>query len=197
MALRGHSPTRFMSVRTDAFRRALPSLLPAAGCGVFAAASLSIYLRDLRLQAGCAGSIVCGDFQADPKLLVAGVGFAVLALALAGASIAVARAARSPPGSRTRAGVRVSLGMALSFAALLLILTLNGTSPAANLATPLAIWTFIGIGYCVLWFVAAFPSALVGAWRAAQGLALVHGAIAMLATAATAAYALGPGPLFL
>ncbi len=186
-----------MSERTEAFRRALPGLLPAVGCGVFAAASLSIYLRDLRLQAGCVGSIVCGGFQADPRLLGAGVGFAALALALAAASIAVPPAARNPPVGRSRAGALLSLGMAGSFAALVLILSLNGTSPAASLATPLAIWTFIGIGYGVLWFVAAFPSALVGVWRAAQGLALVHGSISLLATAVTAAYALGPGPMFL
>ena len=187
-----------MSSNPLPFLRWWRSLIPVAGCAVLAGSDLWIYLRDLRLQAGCETSIVCRGFQADPRLLAAGWGFAYLALAL-GSATAVAAAAR-PERSRPRRWLAplVSMGVASSFAVLVAVLTLSGTSSTALQAAALTIWAFLGVGYLALWAVAAFPSTLVGGWRyPARVLAYIQGIISVLATLASLAYALGPGPMFL
>ncbi len=175
-----------------------PSLIAVAGCAALGASTLSIYFRDVAAQIACAGTIVCGDFRADPRALVAGLGFGLLALGLLfGTAIgATASAARGRP--RNWPAPLLTIGIASSFAALITVITLNSAGAGVFSAIPVAIWAFLGIGYMVLWIAVAFWARLTGTWGLlARGAALVHGAVSLAATVVTLAIALGPGPLFM
>lgn len=170
-----------------------PGLVPVAGCASFAASTLSIYFRDLGSQVTCAGSIVCGDFRADPRVLAAGVGFALLALALLLGTVSVVRESSR----RTRRGPSLALlmtmGVAASFALLIGILTLSSAGSAWYEVSASAIWSFLAIGYLALWTALTLPTSLVGAWRVpARGLAFVHGGVSIAATLITVMAAFTP-----
>ncbi len=187
-----------MSEPGGRLRRSLSGLLPAAGSGVLAASSLAVYLRDMRLQAFCAGNLVCRGYTADPRVLAASVGFAILAAVLAGGCVFAARHGSGRPGGRPRVALALFVVAAASFAALVAILSMSGAGWGVYDEIPLAIWAFIGIGYSVVWVLVTFPAALVGAWAwPARVLAGLQGLVAAIATLVTLAYALGPGPMFL
>ncbi len=175
-----------------------PSLLPIASCGAFAASTLSIYYRDAAAQLGCAGTIVCGDFRADPRALVAGVGFGILAVALLlGTAVAVRSESNHKRGGRWLAP-GVSLGVAASFLTLVAVIQWSNAGPAVVEIIPVAIWAFLGVGFLALWAVTMFRDLLMGVWRwPARILALFHGAVAIAATLVTVARAIGPAPGFL
>ncbi len=175
-----------------------PSLLPIAGCGAFAASTLSIYYRDVAAQLGCAGTIVCGDFRADPRALVAGVGFGMLAVVLLlGTVVAVRSDLNHTRGSRWLAPV-VSLAVAASFLTLVAVIEWSNAGASVVEVIPVAIWAFLGVGFVSLWVATVFRDLLVGAWRGpAWILALFHGAVVIATTLVTLARAIGPGPGFL
>ncbi len=182
-------------------RRADPrwsSVVPTAACGAFAASTLSIYARNVAAEATCRGTLVCGDFRADPRALIAGIGFAVLALGLLlGTAWLVARSGNLEPGKRWLAPL-VTICVASSLASFVTIVTLNNVGAGVYSVIPIVIWVFLGIGFLVLWAVTMFRTSLIGRWRIPAGiLALFHGGVAVVATLVTLLTALGPGPLFM
>lgn len=187
-----------MAGETKAADPRWPSFIPIAACGAFAASTLSIYFRNVAAEAMCAGTLVCGDFRADPRVFFAGVGFAVLAGALfLGTPLIVATSRKSETGTR-RLALLVSLCVAASLASFVAIITLNNVGAGVYNIIPVAIWAFLGIGFLVLWVATAFGTSLVGAWRIpARILASFHGAVAVVATLVTLMTALGPGPMFM
>ena len=192
-----HGGRRSMSQQPVPAPRWRPALIPIAGSLVFAASCLVLYVRDLGLQEECATSLrfLCPGFQADPRVLGAAGGFASLALALALATVVGASPDRRRRGGRRWLAPALFAAVAASFAGLVTVLTMASVNSTAYAAAALAIWAFLGAGYVALWVAAAFPSALVGAWRSpARALAVLQGAIAIVATVLTAAQALGPGP---
>ena len=171
------------------------SLVPVAGCAGLGASTLSIYFSDLATEAWCAGTPVCRGFVADPRALSAGIGFLVFACALLVGTVVVAT--RGPGAGRPGLAPVLCVGVASSFALLVLLLTATSLYVLSSAAIPLIIWAFLGVGYLILWTVTAFPSSVVGAWGfAARGLAAVHGAVSFIVTGFTLKAALVPGHFF-
>lgn len=172
------------------------NLIPIAGCAALGVSTLSIYFSDLATEAWCAGTLVCRGFVADPRDLSAGIGFLIVALALLVGTVVVA--ARGPGAGRPWLALVLSVGVASSFALLVLLLTATSLYPFSSDAIPLIIWAFLGVGYLILWTATAFPSSVVGAWAfPARSLAVVHGAVCFLATGLTLEAALFPAHLFM
>ncbi len=169
------------------------SLIPVAGCGAFAASTLSIYFRDVAAQAFCAGNFVCVGFRADGRALVAGVTFAILAVALLVGTAVAVTSRRELGRSRTWLAPLLLLSMAASFVTAVALIDLNSTGAGVFEVIPITIWAFVFVGFVVLWVATMFWTSLVGVWRfPARALALVHGAVAFAATFVTLLAALTP-----
>lgn len=178
--------------------RGWPSLIPIAGCAALSASTLSIFFRDVAAEIACAGSLVCGDFRADPRALAAGAGFAILALGLLLGTAFAAKGAGPRGRARAWPAPLLTVGVVSSFAALIAVIGLNNAGAGVFSVIPLAIWVFLGIGFAVLWMVTALPASFAGGWGLlARGAALTHGAVSLAATLVTLMIALGPGRLFM
>ncbi len=178
--------------------RRWPSLIPIGGCAAFSASTLSIYVRDVAAEIACAGSLVCGDFRADPRALAAGAGFAILALGRLLGTAFEAKGAGARGRARGWPAPLLTAGVGSRFAGLTTVAILNNAGAGVFSVIPLAIGAFLGIGFAVLWRVTALPASFGGGWGLpARGAARVHGAISLAATLVTLRTALGPGPPFM